>query len=331
MDRLQSMRVFREVIDEGSFAGASRSLNMSPAAVTRWIADLEEHLGTRLLQRSTRRLALTEAGEIYLGKVRQILQDVEEADAVASSATTDLSGLLRVQAPPVLASYHLAPIIRSFREQYPQISIDIDVWSPKDPPIEDYDLTLLSADDVYDANVIARKILESKAILVATPQYLKLRGTPTEPKQLAEHDCLRIKSLGARPHTWKLWCEQDPSRPLEIDAGAALWANHTATLIEAALDHAGIASIPIDLAAPYLSNRSLVRVLSPWITGHLTMYAAVPSRKFVPRRTQVFFDFLVQRLRARVATVLNACEGCGDDKLIFVESTGTLKWPNISI
>ncbi len=327
MDRLLSMRVFTEVVDEGSFAGAARTLDLSPAAVTRLVADLEEHLGTRLLQRSTRRLALTDAGDLYLRRVRQILQDVDEADALAGQASTDLSGVLRVQAPPVLASYHIAPVLKEFREQYPEISIDLDVWSPNDPPVEDYDLTLLSADDRYDANVIARKVLESQAILVAAPAYLSRRGTPEQPDDLKAHDCLRLKPFGTREKTWKLWSARAAERPVEVEIKAVLWANHTATLLEAALDGVGITSMPIDLAAPYLMRGELVRILAPWIAGHLTIYAAVPSRKYIPRRTQVFFDFLVEKLRARVAAVLNNCTDCNDDNLVFVEATGSLQLP----
>ncbi len=330
MDRLLSMRVFAEVVDEGSFAGAARALDLSPAAVTRLVADLEEHLDTRLLQRSTRRLALTEAGDLYLRRVRRILQDVDDADALAGQSSTDLSGILRVQAPPVLASYHIAPVLKEFRELHPEIAIDLDVWSPKDPPIEDYDLTLLSADDHYDANVIARKVLESQAVLVAAPDYLRRRGAPAKPEDLKTHDCLRMKPLGTRVKIWKLWCALDPGRPVELDVKAVLWANHTSTLLEAALDGVGITSAPIDLVAPYLTRGELVRVLSPWIAGHLTIYAAVPSRKYIPRRTQVFFDFLVEKLRGRVAAVLKDCQDCNDENLVFIEATGSMEWPNMS-
>ncbi len=329
MDRLLSMRVFTEVVDEGSFAGAARTLDLSPAAVTRLVADLEEHLGTRLLQRSTRRLALTEAGDLYLQRVRQILQDVDEADALAGQSSTDLSGVLRVQAPPVLASYHIAPVLKEFRDRHPEITIDLDVWSPKDPPIEDYDLTLLSADDRYDANVIARKILESQAVLVASPDYLRRRGIPEKIDDLSEHDCLRLKPLGTRVKTWKLWCARDPDQPVEVAIKPVLWANHTATLLQAALDGVGITSAPIDLVAPHLMRGELVRVLAPWIAGHLTLFAAVPSRKYLPRRTQVFFEFLVEKLRARAAAVLNDCADCSDDTMVFIEATGTLAWPNL--
>src|SRR3546814_7442188 len=125
MDRLLSMRVFERVVDEGGFAAAARALDMSAPVVTRLVADLEEHLGTRLLQRSTRSLSLTDAGQTYLNRVRNILQDIDEADAVTRSQTNELEGLLRVHSPPVLASYVLAPMLAEFRRRYPKIDIDV--------------------------------------------------------------------------------------------------------------------------------------------------------------------------------------------------------------
>ena len=121
--------------------------------VTRLVADLEDHLGTRLLQRTTRRLSLTEAGQTYLSRVRNILQDIDEAHAVASSHTTELAGLLRLHAPPVLASYVIAPLLAEFRRRHPQILIDLEVHSLREPPIEDFDITLLGTDDRFDADI----------------------------------------------------------------------------------------------------------------------------------------------------------------------------------
>lgn len=202
----------------------------------------------------------------------------------------------------------------------------LELW--KNP--EDYNLTLLSAGDQYDANVIARKVLESQAVLVASPEYLRRRGVPAKPQDLRAHDCLRLKPLGTRVKTWKLWCALEPERPVELEVKAVVWANHTSTLLEAALDGVGMTSAPIDLVAPYLMRGELVRVLAPWIAGHLTIYAAVPSRKYIPRRTQVFFDFLVEKLRARVAAVLGECKDCNDGNLVFIEATGALEWPDMS-
>jgi DNA-binding transcriptional LysR family regulator len=310
MDRLLSMRVFERVVDEGGFAAAARALDMSAPVVTRLVADLEDHLGTRLLQRSTRRLSLTEAGQQYLSRVRNILQDIHEADAAASSQTTELAGLLRLHAPPVLATYVISPLLAEFRRRYPKILIELEVESLREPPIEDFDITLLGTDDRFDGDVVARKVLEAEAILVASPEYLRRRGVPEQPQALVQHDCLRLKMPHARSRVWQMWCPDKPTQPLEVDVQPVLLANHTDSLLRAALDGAGITSVAMDMVAPYLTRGELVRVLAPWITGRLSMYAAVPTRKFMPQRTRVFLDFLVEQTRLQTAKAMQACAVC---------------------
>jgi len=310
VDRLLSMRVFERVVDEGGFAAAARALDMSAPVVTRLVADLEEHLGTRLLQRSTRRLSLTEAGQQYLGRVRNILQDIHEADAAASAQTSELAGLLRLHAPPVLASYVISPLLAEFRQRYPKIHVELEVETLREPPIEDFDITLLGTDEGFDADVIARKVIESEAILVAAPEYVKNKGLPLKPEELSQHDCLRLKMPGVRSRLWRMWCPENPGQPIEIDIQPVLLANHTDSLLRAALDGAGITSVAVDVVAPYLTKGELVRVLAPWITGRLVIYAAVPSRKFIPQRTRVFLDFLMDETRQQKARAMAACAGC---------------------
>lgn len=307
MDRLASMRVFQKVIDEGGFAAAGRAMEMSPAVVTRLVADLEDHLGTRLLHRTTRRVSLTDAGEGYLERVRLILQELDEAHALVSSQTSELAGVLRLLAPPVLATHVLAPLVSGFRQAYPKILLDIEVESHREPPIEDYDITLMGRKASFDANVIARKVLSSVTVLLASPEYLRRKGTPVRPEDLAQHDCLRIKPATGRTRAWRLLHETDETRFIDIEVQPVLWANHTDTLMHAALDGAGITATTVELAAPLIQNGDLVRVLNPWITDRLTMYAALPSRKFMPRRTEVFLDYLIEQTRARVDSAMATC------------------------
>lgn len=310
MDRLLSMRVFERVVNEGGFAAAARVLDLSAPVVTRLVADLEDHLGTRLLQRSTRRLSLTEAGQGYLSRVRNILQDIDEADAVTRSQSTELEGLLRVHAPPELASYVLAPMLASFRQRYPKIQFDIEVDSTGEPPFEEFDITLVGAQEGLQGEVVARKVIETQAILVASPAYLQRRGAPRQPEELAGHDCLRLKPSNGHTRAWRMWCEAGPAHSREIAVKPVIAANHTDTLLRAALDGAGIAAVAMDTVAPWLARGELVRVLSPWITGRLVMYAVLPSRKFIPQRTRVFLDDLTEQARAQAGTALQACAAC---------------------
>jgi DNA-binding transcriptional LysR family regulator len=310
MDRLLSMRVFQKVIDEGGFAAAARALDMSPAVVTRLVADLETHLGTRLLHRTTRRLSLSVAGENYLSRVRVILQDIDEADQAVSSQTHELAGVLRVLAPPVLATHVLAPLIAGFRKLHPKIVLNIEVASYKEPPIEEYDITLLPTNDGFDGNVIARKVSSTEAILVCSPSYLKIRGTPQQPEELKQHDVLRLKSADASTQVWRLLNGDKEDEPVEVTVEPVLWVNHSDTLMRAALDGAGITSVALDLVAPYLMRGELVRVLRPWIAGRLTLYAALPSRQFLPERSRVFLEYLIEQTRIKVNGAVAACNAC---------------------
>lgn len=310
MDRLMSMRVFQRVIDEGGFAAAARALDMSPAVVTRLVADLEDHLGARLLHRTTRRLSLSDAGETYLSRVRAILQDIDEAHDIASAHTQDLSGMLHIMTQPVLATHVLAPYLAGFGERYPKIVLDINVESFKEPPIEDYDITLFPADSSYDGDVIARKVMSTQIILVASPDYLKRRGTPLTPHDLARHDCLRQTQRGMRPRSMHLVNAQYPDQQLDQEVSTVLWANHVDTLLRAATDGMGITSASVELVANPLATGELVQVVRPWIAGEITLFAALPSRKFLPRRTQVFLDYLTEQVREKVSTALTVCSDC---------------------
>ena len=310
MDRLLSMRVFQQVANEGSFSGAARTLDLSAAVVTRLVVDLEEHLGTRLIQRTTRRMMLTEAGRLYLDRVNHILDAIDEAHALASAETDEVQGTLRVHAPPVLAVHVLAPLIAGFRCEYPKVVLDIDVDAPTNPSVEQYDITLMGAPSDFNGNVIARPVIDSCGILVASPAYLKRMGTPRVPSDLAVHDGARLRVAGSRSTGWTLSPAADPSpgqspdsggpQTVEANVNPVLWANHTDTLLRATLDGAGITSLPVELAAPYLGSQELVRVLPDWITGRFTLFAAMPSRRFVPRRTQVFLDYLTKQTRLRL-------------------------------
>lgn len=305
-----SMRVFQKVVDEGGFAAAARALDMSSAAVTRQIADLEDFLGARLLHRTTRKVALSPAGETYLSRVRTILMDIDEAHDLTSSQTQELSGELRLLSPPALASHVIGPIIAGFTARYPDISLHMDVDSYTVPPVEDYDITMLPTDGNYDGNVIARRVSSTQSILVASPDYLKRMGMPATPDDLIRHHVLRLKSPSTSFDQWRLLnTERDDAATL-FPVKPKLWVNHGDTLLRAAVDGAGITSAAVTLVAPLLTEGSLVRVLSPWIAGHLALYAALPSRKFMPERTRVFLEYLTEQSRARAEAVVKACTHC---------------------
>ena len=179
---------------------------------------------------------------------------------------------------------------------------------PTDPGDAAY-LSLLAVDETFDAGVVARKVIESDVILVASPRYLQRRGAPQSPEELSQHDFLRVKTTFGRSRALRLWCPRAPDAAIDLDLQPLIIANHVDTLLRAALDGAGIIPVSVDLAAPQLARGELVRVLSPWIMGRLAIYAALPSRKFIPRRTKALLDYLMEQAREKTAMALSHTDG----------------------
>lgn len=303
MDRLQSMRVFQAVVDEGGFAAAARRLDLAPAVVTRLVSDLEQHLGVRLLHRTTRRLSLTQAGEIYLARLRVILSEIDEAQAAVQEHSREMSGTVHILAPPAAARHVIAPVAAAFQRQHPRIQIEVHVADTTQPAVEDYDLTVTTEAAHIDADVIVRPIFKSQTILCASPEYLAEHGTPATPQELTKHRCLRLRAPRTRLRALKLIDPSAADRPIEIDVRAVITATELDTLLRATLEGAGISLQPVELVAPMLRSGQLQRVLAPWISERLQLIAVLPSREFMPLRTRAFLDFLVEFSRRAISGV----------------------------
>lgn len=304
MDRLLSMRVFQRVVDLGGFASAARALDMSPATVTRLFGDLEQHLGARLMQRTTRKLALTEAGELYLLRVRGILNEIDDAEAAVGSSTQELQGTVHVLASPVLASYVIAPLVAQWRARYPKVALDISVDPFPQLRVEEFDVTFMSVDEGYDASVVARPLSTSEWILCAAPSYLQRSGIPLQPHDLERHDYLKFarqQGGGSSNRRLRLRPQQGLGEPVDVDMPIALQSISLDVLYRATLDGAGIAVLSRLLVAPHLASGALVHLLPDWIYGLATVYAAVPSRKLIPARTRAFLTFLSELLPEQAA------------------------------
>jgi len=296
MDRLHSMRVFSRVVDEGSFARAARELNLSPAVVTRLVADLEEHLGSRLINRTTRRLSLTDTGELYLERVRHILTEVEEAEALATAATSEPRGHLRVLCPPAFAVHQIAKHLPRFRALYPRVSLELSVPGPVETVDENFDVSILTEGRrPLDGNFVARRLARSEVILCAAPEYLDRRGRPQHPKDMEGHESMVPPFL--RELTFHTGAQGDDDAPGESitlsPKRAGLSTIHTDTMYAAALAGLGITGLPSFVAEDALLENALERVLPQWHLLTTTLYAGMPTRKHVPARTRAFVDFLV--------------------------------------
>jgi DNA-binding transcriptional LysR family regulator len=300
MDQLRSMRVFSRVVQEGSFAKAAAALDLAPAVVTRAIAELETFLGARLLNRTTRRLALTNVGSAYLLQVRNIIQSVDEANAGAGIATTQPRGVLRVHCPPAFAIHQLAPQLPRFRKLYPQIALSIESPGPIKSAYDMADVSILSVvQGTLQGDFVARLLTRSSFIACAAPSYLNRRGRPTLPEDILQHDGI-LPAVASLRHELRLqkWAKGGNATPHEsvslILPRLALTTTQIDLIYAATLAGLGIGGLPSFIVSDALLDNRLERVLPDWRGTSLEIYAAVPSRKHLTARSRVFIDFLVQ-------------------------------------
>jgi len=296
MDRLLSMQVFEKVVAEGGFASAARALDLSPTVVSRLVSDLEEHLDTRLIQRTTRKLALTESGLVYLQMLRRILQEINDAEVAAQNSAGVLTGTLHLLTTPLLASYFLAPLAARWREQHPEVMLDVSVDPFSHLRVEEFDLTLMAVEEDYDADTVARALGRTESILCAAPRYLRRAGTPDHPRDLHAHDYLKFpweKAPGhSSGHGLRLTHELADTEPVDVEMKVVLQSLSFDVLFRAALAGAGLCLLSRHLAQPYFRDGALVHVLPQWRAGGLSIYAALPTLKLVPARVVAMLDFV---------------------------------------
>ena len=233
MDRLLSMQAFVRVVDEQSFAAAARALDAAPTAVTRLVADLEAHLGVRLLHRSTRQLALTDAGEQYLSRVRTILADIEEAKAQAGRSASQPSGRVRVLMPPGFSFHQLAKHLPRFLDAYPEVAIDLANTGLIDMADAAYDVSiLLAVGELTHGGFVAHRLATSHVVLCASPAYLARQGAPQSPTEMSAHRSLAVSVPGA-PRSLSLFRDAangGAGEAVEIHPPNTLAAQHADTL-----------------------------------------------------------------------------------------------------
>jgi DNA-binding transcriptional LysR family regulator len=314
MDQLRAMKVFARVVEEGGFAKAARALDMAPPVVTRMVAELEDHLGARLLNRTTRSLALTEVGEQYLDKVRSILIDIEESEALASAATKEPRGHLRLLCPPAIAVHQLAKHLPRFRSQFPQVTLEIDSPGPVQTVDDSYDITLFARRDAPDGDFIARRLARSEVVVCAAPEYLDRRGRPQHPRELKKHDAVippaSAMQRGLTFYSGPVGAADGSSYTLTLEKYASLATTHIDTSYAAALAGLGIAGIPSYVLEDALLEHALERVLPDWRLFDVTLWAGMPTRRHLPARTRVFLDFLLQIFGGEDRDPWLAAAGC---------------------
>ena len=296
MDRLASMQACVQVVDSRSFAGAAKRLAASPAAVTHHVQALEDRLGVQLLNRTTRKLSLTEVGRTFYQHSAQILAPVEEAERSATLLQTTPRGLLRLNTSEGIARV-VMPLIAEFTAAHPEMSFDVVLTDRMVDMVEGgFDLAL-RAGPLPDSSLISRKLALGKLILCAAPDYLARRGAPQRPEDLAGHNCLIYQMLGNE------WRFNGRAGDVAVAVSGNLRSNSLEAVRRAALSEQGIGLLAAVVVAEDLQKGALVRLLPEYDANEVVIQAVYPASRHLSVKTRSFLDFLAQRMNDRAEVI----------------------------
>jgi DNA-binding transcriptional LysR family regulator len=291
IDVLTCMRVFTAVVDAGSFAKAADKLELSRGMTSRYVAQIEAHLGVRLLNRTTRRLSLTEPGNDYHQRATQVLALVDEAEHAAANEAAKPRGTRRVTPWVAVAARHAGGAISAYLQRYPEVRVDMTLNDRVVDLVEEgFDVAVRIARRI-DPGLIARPITRARMVACASPKYLRRHGMPKSPADLTRHNCLTYAYAGLQ-NEWRFTRRK---REETIKVGGNLHGNNGDILSHAAADGLGVIVQPTFLVYELLHARKLVRILEGWEADELTIFAVYPSRQFLPLKVRTFIDFMVER------------------------------------
>lgn len=292
LNRWLAMNVFVKVVEQGSFARAAERMDLSTSAVSRHVAELESHLDTRLLNRTTRRISLTESGQAFYERTLQLLADLEEAEAAASSSTATPRGTIRLTCSINFGVKHLAPAMGCFQARYPAVLFDISVSDRFVDLVEEGLDLAIRIGDIGNPNLIARKIGEMRLVTCASPAYLKRHGTPRRPEDLLRHNCLTYEYAPVRNQ----WPFRDKGgNDLKVRIAGSVHGNNGELLAAIAAEGVGIAFEPDFIVSPLIKAGKLTPILKHYQPSPYPIYAIYPSRRHLSAKVRSFVDFLVER------------------------------------
>lgn len=287
---LGAIPVFVAVVENGGFSAAARKLGISKSAVSKRINLLEDHLGVRLLHRTTRKLSLTEAGERYLEHAAEALAAANQAEDAVTQLQGEPQGQLRINAPMSFGRLHVAPLIPKFLKRYPRLQIDLVMDDRKvDLVAEGFDLSIRGG-ILPDSTLIARKLAPIHQVLCASPEYIERHGLPGKPEELTGHNCV-LFSLSSDANKWTL-IDADGSQSVLVSGSYQV--NNSEALLEALRAGVGIGRLPTFVAGPDLKTGRLVKLFESWRIPDFAMYAVFPEREYLPAKVRVFLDFAIE-------------------------------------
>jgi DNA-binding transcriptional LysR family regulator len=295
MDTLQNMRVFSRVVEAGSFTAAAHQLNTTTAYASRAVSDLEAHLRTRLLNRTTRRIALTEAGERYLQRCEQILAYVDQAEAEAGDAHAKPSGKLKMHAWTGIGQHYIVPMISRYQMLHPSVQIELTLAS-RVPDLldEGFDVSIVLGSELPDSGLIAQRLGSVFTIACASPGYIEEHGAPHLLSDLAQHTCLQLVTPAFPPNKWTF---DGPNGQETINLGATPFTVNVAEAMAIAISAGmGVGVLSTSSALPGLRAGTLVRVLPEYTMELFTVFALYPSRQYLDAKIRTWVEFLRSEL-----------------------------------
>ncbi|WP_411727481.1 LysR family transcriptional regulator [Methyloglobulus sp.] len=295
MDKLTGMTVFVRVAKAGSFAGGARELGISRAMATKHIMQLEGSLGSRLFNRTTRSLNLTDVGASYLERCQQVLLDIEEMEAAVTHLQTESRGVLKISAPPVIGATHITRAVVEFLKIHADLKIDIVLQSnPGDLIDEGIDIAIFLG-VLDDTSMVARRLATSPLVVCGSPDYLAKCGVPKTPEDLADHSCLVNWAITPR-HIWQF---KTASGLKLITVSGRIQANAAHSIRIAALNGLGLVMLPIYIVGSDIEKGMLKVVLEDYPLPPSDIHAVYPHRKYLSAKVRGFLDFLQEWLEPR--------------------------------
>ncbi|MFV8835436.1 LysR family transcriptional regulator [Aquisalimonas sp.] len=291
MDRASEMMIFVRCVEDGSFSAAARALDMTPSAISKQIRRLEDRLGARLFNRTTRRISLTEVGRDFYDRCSRIMMQIEEAEEAVSSLQDQVRGTLRVTATAAFARGEVLPRINRFLSRHPELNLEFELTDRQvDLVDEGVDAAIMLQEQVNDPSLVARKLAVNRRIIVASPEYIQRNGEPQTPEELLDHNCLTLYNV-SRFNDWEF--EFDDGSPRVIHVRGNFHSNTASALYEAALAGVGLARLSTWLVAPRIRSGELVQLLPGYTQESSAYYVLFPQGRHLSRKVRAFVDFLV--------------------------------------
>lgn len=293
MDRLHSMEVFRRVAEEGGFSAAGRSLGLSKSVVSKQVQALEQHLGVRLLNRTTRRLSLTEAGQRYFERCVAILDELDDAERAITELTANPRGTLRVNVPVSFGLMHLAPLLPEFLRRYPELEVEVTLNDRFVDLVDEGFDAAVRITRLEDSTLIARRLAPCTGWVCAAPAYLERHGHPRRPEDLGRHNCL-IYAYARQTKEWRMVGPSGQEHRVPVHGN--LRANNGELLLEAACQGEGVVLMPDFIAYRAVRDGRLTRLLTEYVAMDINVYAVYPYTRHVSAKVRVFVDYLAEKL-----------------------------------